>query len=378
MKTLLIFLVLLSDSFAMTKVSLGIASNFSEPSSSSSNPYGDYFRNGIKLALEDSGQRLMQKKIAVELQEFDYGTNQIKVLEAAKLAQASLVIGVIGYNFSSHALIAAPLHQNAKLPMITPSATADRLSKMGQYIHLGCFDNSFMGTTLADVASKKLKAKRAAIVVAADCAYCQDLARAFEERFKKIGGAIVHRQEVLESDKDFTSTIEALKQQDFDVILVPNQELNSARIISALLQAKINRPFLGGDGWGNVGDEFFSVIGKQEFKGYSVSHWHVDQKNPRSTKFFADYLNKFGKGPNDTSVLAYDTTLYVIEALLKTHNFSREGLEQALQSITYFQGVTGEFHYNKNSAPKKSLVLLEVNRSKFKVVEQINPIVSKR
>lgn len=361
----------------LQQVRIGLASNFSEPSSSSSNPYGDYFRDGVRLALQESGARLEKKGVQIQTEEFDYGTNQFHVLEAANKAAASNVIAVLGYNFSSHALLAAPIHQAAGLPMLTPSATADRVGTMGKFVHTGCFNNSFMGQTLAKVARKRLKAQSAAVIVAADCAYCQDLAHAFEQSFAASGGKVTVRAEVLESDTDFTNTVTKLKQQSFDVILVPNQELNSARIISAVLKAGINKPFLGGDGWGNVGQEFFSVLGGQDLQGYSVSHWHPDEETSRSKHFVSDYVQKFGKQPNDTSVLAHDATLLLVEAILRTKQYTRVGVEDAINSIQRFDGVTGKAIFSTKSAPRKSLVLLSANKSRFKVLETIEPGESK-
>lgn len=57
-------LILMSSvvsSAAVKTIKLGLASNFSEVSSNSFNPYGDYFRNGIQLALKDSQEELKEK-----------------------------------------------------------------------------------------------------------------------------------------------------------------------------------------------------------------------------------------------------------------------------------------------------------------------------
>ncbi len=359
---------------ASQTVRIGLASNFSEPSSSSSNPYGDYFRNGVRLALDHAQASLKKRGLTIALEEFDYGTAQIRVRDAATRAAASNVIGVLGYNFSSHALLAAPIHQAAKLPMLTPSATADRISRMGPFVHVACFDNGFMGGTLARVAKGRLKAKRAAVVVAADCAYCQDLARAFEGEFTRDGGTVTVRSEVLESDKDFSTTIDQLKKAQFDVVLIPNQELNSARIISSLLQGGIHKPFLGGDGWGNVGNEFFAVLGDQNLEGFSVSHWHPDVAASRSRRFVHDYKECFKKMPNDTSVLAYDATLLLVDALLSAKTLTREGLDAALGEIRQFEGITGAFRFRPGEAPAKSMVLLSANKRRFKVVDTIAPV----
>jgi ABC-type branched-subunit amino acid transport system substrate-binding protein len=72
-------------------------------------------------------------------------------------------------------------------------------------------------------------------------------------------------------------------------------------------------------------------------------------------------------------VLAYDATLLLVEALLKTKIYTREGLEEALNSIHRFDGVTGKTIFSAKSAPIKSLVLLSVDHAQRRVVETIEP-----
>ena len=356
------------------EVHIGLASNFSEVSQSSSNPFGDYFRNGVQLALANFEKRLEKKNIKVHFDEFDYGTSQLRVLDAAKKANSSEVIAVVGYNWSSFALLAAPLHQNAGLPMLTPSATADRIGKMGAFVHMASFDNGFMGATLAKVGRQRLKGKTAAMVVAEDCAYCHDLADGFALEFKRLGGQINIRAAISESQQDFKDIVASIKKNKPEIILIPNYELTSARVITALIESGVNVPFLGGDGWGNVGEQFFKLLNGQNFTAYSVSHWHPEIKNAISNEFVKQYSTKFGKEPNDTAVLAYDSTSIILTALLSLKKFSRAAVEKELLKARVFDGVTGKFRFNeRGGAPEKSIVLMRNEASQFKVVERIDP-----
>jgi branched-chain amino acid transport system substrate-binding protein len=355
------------------EVMVGLASNFTEVSTSSSNPFGGYFRDGVSLALMDGEKKLKANGIRIVTKEFDYGTSDARVLEAAKSAVDSDVVAVVGYNWSSQALLAAPIHQAGKLPMLTPSATANRIGSLGQYVHQACFDNAFMGETLATVAKKRLKAKRAVVIAAADCAYCTDLSSAFTKQFENGGGKVVASLSVLQNDKNFDSVIDQLKSVEFDTVLIPNQELLSARIIAALNAKGIHKPFLGGDGWGNVGEEFFGILGKQEISGYSTSHWHPEESSTLSKRFTQKYKAKFGKLPNDTSVLAYDSMSLLIDLIIRTPNRSRAGIEEAFRNLKSYSGVTGKFIFSRERAPLKSLVLLSVNNSKFQVLDRIEP-----
>lgn len=371
----LIFFFLFSDitlAADLREVHIGLASNFSEVSTGSSNPYGGYFKGGVDLALKKAEAKLKSKGILLKTLEFDYGNTDIKVLEAAKKAISSDVVAVIGYNYSSNALLAAPLHHEAKLPMITPSATANRLGQLGRYIHMGAFDNAFMGETLAKIARNRLKATKVVLLPAGNCAYCSDLADSFAREFQKRGGSIAYNLPVLSEDKDFSGIVQKLKGLEYDLIFIPNQELTSARMIAALSKAGIKKPFMGADGWGNVGQEFFGILGEGNFTGYSTSHWHPDLNDSASKEFISAYVKLYAKTPNDTSVLAYDSTLLLVDAILAAKDFTRESIEDSLNKLKSFRGVTGQFILSPNRAPEKSLVLLKTEAHKFKIVEVIS------
>ena len=352
-------------------VEIGIASNFSEISSSSSNPYGNYFRQGIQLALQDYKAKLTKKNLDINIVEFDYGTSQMKVVDVAEKACKSNVSLVLGYVYSSDALLAAPIHQRCRLPLFTPSATANRLAEFSSYIHLGAFNNQFQGKVLAQVAKRKLKAKKALIIYAEDCAYCTDLASAFEAEFKSQSEAVINKIAILSTETDFASVAEKAQALQTEVVLVPNHELFSAKIISALVSKGITKPFLGGDGWGNHGEQFTKMLNGRSIEGYSVSHWFPTIPNSKSKKFILKYQKQFGKMPNDTAVLSYDSMSIVLEALLKEKTISRQSLEYALANLKNFNGVTGNFDFSTGVSPKKDIVLLKAGPSEYKYIKTV-------
>lgn len=354
-------------------VQIGLASNYSELSTVSFNPFGGYFKDAIDLAVTDNKNLLDKANIELDLKILDYGTKDINAIKIAKESAASKSIAVIGYNYSAPALLAAPIHVEEKLPMICPSASANRLGTFGKYIHLGSFSNQFMVETLARVVVQNLGKKKILILNAVDCAYCMDLAKSFTEEIKQYGGKVVKAIPLLEKEADFTKIAEEAKTLAFDAVFVPNQELTAARLISALTEAGINKPFLGADGWGNEGSEFFRVLRGKKFTGYSVTHWHPKLNTSKSKKFVADYLKRFNKLPNDTSVLAYDSMTLLIQALAKTKPLTRENLEQTLSKINTFDGVTGKSHWEAHRAPKKNILVLKTTDTGFAINQIVTP-----
>jgi branched-chain amino acid transport system substrate-binding protein len=370
---MLLFLFLTFNASANEVVEIGMASNFSELSTVSFNPFGGYFRDAIDLAVEQNKGLLEKSHITLKLTALDYGTNEVNVMKKVREAASSKMLAVIGYNYSSNALLAAPVHVQEKLPMISPSASANRLGTFGKYVHLGSFDNQFMVTTLAKIATKVLNKKKILILTAVNCAYCVDLGNTFTDEIKKYGGEVIKNISVLQEDPDFSKVAAEAKTLSFDAIFVPNQELTSARLISALTEAGIDKPFLGADGWGNEGTEFFRVLKGKKFTGYSVTHWHPRMKTKKSVMFVNDYLKRFQKLPNDTSVLAYDSMNMLIQAIVKTKVLNRENLEATLSSIKTFDGVTGKSYRSPNKAPKKDIVVLKTTDTGFALYKIVSP-----
>jgi branched-chain amino acid transport system substrate-binding protein len=253
--------------------------------------------------------------------------------------------------------------------MITPTATADRIEEIGHFVRRTCFNDSYQGKILGDYAWKTQKVKNVAVVSVADCAYCQSLRMAFKERFEALGGKVAVDQTILSSDTKFDEVIEALKEKKVDAIFIPNYERVSATIISTLIDAGIKpRLWLGGDGWGNSVDLFYRIVGKRKFKAYTISHWHRDIDRPKSKAFFAEFTKRYGKAPVDTAVLAYEAAELLIQALINTSNFSREGILEAVEKIKTFEGVTGKLVYPASArTPSKPAVLLKLENGQLSV-----------
>lgn len=344
-----------------TTVQIGIASNFSETSVSSVNPYGDDFRSGISLALQDSKRELDKQHLTIKLVEFDYGSDDINALDAARRAVASPVLAVVGYNASGEALLAGALHQQAHLPMLTPTATASRLSTLGDYVHPMALSNTHIAQLMAKTAID-LSAKRVVVIDADDCAYCTDLGLAFIAAYNKLGGVISGKITVLKRDTSFPNLLQTIKNMTFDAIVLPNNEMTSSRIAAALLDGGVRTIFLGGDSWENAnGEEFFRIARHPEFTGYYVTDWHPDLLTPSSREFIQKYKELFHRNPNDDAIMGYDAMRFVIMGLLKSNSYTRESLNHALQTITTYQGSSGTMRFDGHGAPKRSMVLVKMD-----------------
>src|SRR5882762_10019002 len=174
--------------------------------------FGQTSHQGVVLALEEINAAGGVLGRPLELTTED---NQTKPGESAtvvkKLISRDKVVALIGEVSSGRSLEAAPIAQQAKIPMVAPAATNPKVTQTGNYIFRVCFIDPFQGTVMAKFAKDDLKAKKVAILSSVSNAYSVGLAKFFRETFTAGGGTVASEKNFSEGDKDFRAQLTAVK-----------------------------------------------------------------------------------------------------------------------------------------------------------------------
>src|SRR6185369_4603684 len=157
--------------------------------------FGQSTHNGIMLAVDEvnAAGGIGGRKIKV-LTEDDQSKAEEAANAVTKLIASNDISAIIGEVASSNSLAAAPICQQNKVPMITPSSTNPGVTEKGNYIFRMCFVDEYQGPVLARFAANDLHVKRAALFTDVRSDYSTGLGAAFEKVFTSLGGAIVARQ----------------------------------------------------------------------------------------------------------------------------------------------------------------------------------------
>ena len=138
-----------------------------------------------------------------------------------KLVSRDKCIAILGEVASGRSLEAAPICQNAKVPMISPSSTNPKVTEVGDFVFRVCFIDPFQGTVMALFAKNTLKAKNVAVLTDAAAPYSVGLATFFKEKFVADGGKIAVEQKCSSGDKDFKAQLTAIKAANPEAIFAP-------------------------------------------------------------------------------------------------------------------------------------------------------------
>ena len=181
---LLSFLILsVSLSLAKETVRLGLIS----PLTGDVKTFGESSKNGFLMAIEEyskSGKYQIQTFIADDRNDATEGTNA-----ALKLITQDKINGLIGPLTSKVAIPVSELADKNKIPMITGTATNQKVTifnnKRKPYVFRACFIDPFQGTVGANFALKDLKAKTAAVLYDVGNDYSKFLAELFKSTDRK-------------------------------------------------------------------------------------------------------------------------------------------------------------------------------------------------
>src|SRR5215467_12834405 len=261
--------------------------------------------NGIKMAADEvnSAGGINGKQIELLVQDDRSDASEAATI-VTKFVTQDMVHAVIGEVASSRSIAAAPIAQNAKIPMLTPSSTNPEVTKKGDFIFRSCFIDPYQGAAIAQFAAKTLGAKTAAIMVDRKNDYSTGLEKVIDATFAKFGGKIVATQSYQEGDQDFNAQLTSLKGANPEVIFVPGYYNDVGLIAKQARDKGITVPLIGGDGWDST--QLYAIGGKALNGSFFTNHYSPYDTDPKVQKFVNDYKARYGSQPDALAATAYD------------------------------------------------------------------------
>jgi branched-chain amino acid transport system substrate-binding protein len=334
--------------------------------------FGQMTHKGIELAFNQvnaaggiNGKKL--KLISLD----DQGKPEEAATAVNKLITQNKVIAVLGEVASSRSLAGAPIAQQNKIPMITPSSTNPKVTEVGDYIFRVCFIDPFQGTVMAKFATEHLKVKKVAILKDVKSDYSVGLSTFFTNTLKGLGGKVVSEQTYASGDINFKGQLTNIKTSKAEAIFIPGYYTEVGLIARQARQLGIKAYLLGGDGWDS---SKLYEIGKDAINGgFFSNHYTTESTDPRVTKFISDFKAAHNEVPDGLAAMGYDAAQVLIDGLKRAKELTPSALRDALAATKDFAAVTGNITINEQRNAVKSAVVVKVAGTANKYVTTINP-----
>jgi branched-chain amino acid transport system substrate-binding protein len=344
----------------------------STPLSADLASFGKSVRDAVVLAADEinaKGGVLGGKKIELVIEDDQSKPDQAKTV-FEKLIKRDKVVAIIGDVTSGCSMAAAPVAQAAGVPMLSPTATAEKLTKEGNCIFRSCFIDPLQAAAIAKFGMEDLKATKFAVLYNVKDTYSVGLKDAFDQYVKAHGGEIVSEVSYSSGDSDFAGQLTKIRKAKPDAIYAPGYYGEIGPICGQARELKINVPLLGSDGWDSTKT---AELGGDAINGnYFTNHYSAEDQRPVVQNMIKAYTARYGKGPDALAVLGYEATYLMADAINRAGSADSSKIREALADTKGFQGVTGTITIGPDRNALKTVTVLKIENKQFRFCKTID------
>ncbi len=353
----------------------------------------------IRAANETPGTR-------IELVTFDDRSDIVTCIQIAQsIAAADDIALVIGPTESTMMAAAAGILEQARIPVISPTATKSGLTNIGSYVFQANTPLLDRTERLAEYATETLNYRTFAILAPSD-AYGENAAGRFAKMVEKNGGRVIANERYYDNTVDFrtqllqirkrglldlihhTSRSLSLKEIDslynayypvdpdnprenatplkLDAIFLPIYTEDIKYVAPQLAFYNIQATLLGEDSWFDL-DEL--RLHQPYVKGaIIVSEYFVDPKRNDVLKFKERYRREFGRDPEKESYYGFDLG-QAMANLVQSGATTSDRMYRALRGGINWKGLHNDMSIPALSGANSSVHLLQFKDGRFTRLE---------
>jgi branched-chain amino acid transport system substrate-binding protein len=303
---------------------------------------------------------------------------------ARKMVSDPSVIAAVGPQMSGAAKAMAPVLNEGGVAIVTPAASngdltsvryADEYRASG---HLTFFrtvtTDAYQGPQLANYFANTLHVKTA-YVLDDTGAYGVGIADAFSAQAAKKGIKVLGRDKVDPRAEDYSAVMTKIKALNPDALYYGGVFEAGVKVIKQSYDA-IPKAFKGG-GDGLYGPEILTAAGFPAAEGWyiTIGAPHL-QADPRTVKFTKDFTTRFGMGPDDYSVTAFDATQVILAAVKTLADAGKPVTREAVRAtIEHSKTSTlqGDVQFDANGDLKNKIIsIVQVKQDPTKPIDDMD------
>lgn len=327
--------------------------------------YGKSEEEGVRLAVEEINKK---GDFPIDLLVEDTKAVPADSMNATKKLIQEKVSMIIGPMTSNEAKAAGPIIQNAKVPSLEISVTAENITDIGDCIFRNSVPESKNIPQTVKKTHKLLGYKTAAILYAHDNEQHVTAQKYFQKTMEEEGVQVIDVETFGSKDSEYSAQLTNIQHKAPDVIVVCSYYQEGSRILKKMREMGMDQPVLGDNGF--VSPELGKMAGAAADDVYVSSMWSADRKDEKVQKFVENYTKAYGRAPDQFAASAYDGVYMAMDAMQRAGTTTdHKKIRDALAQMKDFKGVCGTFSFDEKRDPVVDLILMKMQDGKFGVVD---------
>ena len=255
---------------------------------------------------------------------------EIATNAATKLVSSG-VKAVVGHICSGATKAALPIYRDAKVIVISPSATTPDLTLSGEYpnFYRTIGSDAVQAQYVVNFAVNTLKAKKIAVIHDKGD-YGKGLAEYAKKDIEADGKAkVVLFEGVTPGAVDYSAVIQKIRRAGAEAVIFGGYHPEASKIITQMKQKRVDIPFISDDG---VKDATFIKVAGQYAEGVYATGPKDTTKNPMAVKAINDHKEAYKSDPGAFFLNAYSATLALLNAIQKAGSTDYDAIVKALRT----------------------------------------------
>jgi len=292
--------------------------------------YGLPSLNAAQLVIDDINAKGGISGKKVELIRMDDVCKPEVAANAAQKLVSEKVDAVVGHICSGATKAALGIYRDAKINVISPSATNVELTKSGEYPNFfrTIAPDDAQARLEVDFALKKLKCRNFAVVHDKGD-YGKGLAEFAKGFLEKAGAKVVLFEGITPGAVDYTAIVNKIKQSKADAVIYGGYHPEAAKIVMTMRKKRMATAFISDDGVKD--DTFIKVAGKYAEGVYATGPIDTS-KYPQAIAAIEQHKKRFNAEPGAFYLNAYAATQALLNAIAKAGSTDYAAVSKTLRT----------------------------------------------
>ena len=335
--------------------------------------FGAAQRSGIKLAQDEINAAQMLGKTRLEVVIEDDGSDREQASAVfGRFIENSHVLAIIGPTLSDTALSVDPLAQQAGVPVLAISNSANSLTEIGDFIFRDSLSESQLTPLTTRLVRSRLKVHQAALLYT-DTDPNRAGSRGFKAALQALGVQIAAEQTFEPDQTDFSPQLDEIATSQPDALFINAPSSVAAPILIQARQRGFKSvPIIGSNAFNS--DTVLRSAGEAAEGLIVGSAWSASNptgircgsracvsgreassaSNPtaRNQQFIQSYHARYGVDPDQLAAQAY-TGVYLVATALRDAGSTSDprAVRDALERIKHLDTPLGAFSFNASRDP---------------------------
>ncbi len=326
-------------------------------------------RMAVREANREGGLLLGKTRCLVELVEKDGGSPEQSLEAAQELITKDRASAIIGPGIPVSAVSVAILAERSGIPVILRIPTSRDVTRGTHHVFRVTFDDEQEGAAITHLLRDELKIRNVAILYDASNLGNSSVVGAFRQRFSADGERIVAVQTFVFGQKSFRDELRRIKKSRPECLFLPNYSYDILKQREEAIAVGISASVVCSDVL-----SFARAQDLARLEGvWFCAHYDPRDSSPKIRAFVDALRSVDGQPPGPGAALTYDGCCLLMEAARASGSVTPEGVNDGLQSIPVFEGVTGTMRFGGSPNPRKAILMMRVLKGEARMQLRIDP-----